>query len=158
MVAFDASELRAFAADVQHMPEAMNRHAHKIVERGALKVKNRMVDDMSRSTHFKQVAGSISYDVRIGGWGDTAIIEAEIGPDKARAGGGRRGERREGVRFNQGDFHGADGNAAPLSNIAYFGSSRAGGGTVPDPQSALDAESAEFIAQLDALVAEVFPR
>lgn len=134
MVATDSSELRAFAADLRHMPEALNRHAHEIVERGALNIKNAMVKDMSASTHFKAVASTISYDVRVGGWGDTAAIEAEIGPDRSR------------------------GEAAPLANIAYFGSSRGGGGTVRDPQSALDAERDEFIAQLDALVEEVFPR
>lgn len=130
----DSSELRAFAADLRHLPEALNRHTEAIVERGALNIKNRMVDDMRASTHFRPVARSITYDVRTGGWGDTAAIEAEIGPDKARD------------------------QAASLANIAYFGGSRGGGGTVRDPQSALDAETDEFIAQLDALVDEVFPR
>lgn len=134
MVAFDASEMRAFAADLHRLPEALNRHAEAIVERGALNIKNRMVTDMRASTHFRPVARSITYDVRTGGWGDTAAIEAEIGPDKARD------------------------QAASLANIAYFGSSRGGGGTVRDPQSALDAETDEFIAQLDALMDEVFPR
>ena len=154
----DSSELRAFAADLRHLPEPLNRHAAKIVERGALNIKNRMAEDMSRSVHFKPIARTISYDVRTGGWGDTAAIEAEIGPDKERKGGRSRGERMDGVRFNQGDFLGSDGSAASLANIAYFGSSRGGGGTVRDPQSALDAETDEFIAQLDALVDEVFPR
>lgn len=158
MVATDSSELRAFAADLRHMPEALNRHAHKIVERGALNIKNAMVKDMSASTHFKPVAPTISYDVRVGGWGDTAAIEAEIGPDKARGGGRRRGERTPGVRFNEGDFRGSGKSAAALANIAYFGGARSGGGTVRDPQSVLDAERDEFIAQLDALVEEVFPR
>ena len=34
--------------------------------------------------------------------------------------------------------------AARIENIAYFGSSRAGGGTVEDPRAALDRETPEF--------------
>lgn len=48
-------------------------------------------------------------------------IEAQVGPDKNRGGA--------------------------LANVAYFGTSR-GGGTVPDPQGALDAETPRFLKAL----------
>lgn len=132
MVAFDASEMRAFAADMRELPERMNRHAVAIVERGALNIKNKMVEDMRASVHFRGAAASISYDVRTGGWGDTAVVEAEIGPDRAR---------------NQG---------ARIANIAYFGSSRRGGATVRDPQAVLDDEAPRFVGELENLMSEIF--
>ncbi|MGN8636873.1 hypothetical protein ACTQ43_13945 [Segatella copri] len=47
--------------------------------------------------------------------------------------------------------------AGNLANIAYFGGSRGGGGTLPDPRVALEAETAEFMRQLaDAAVESVF--
>lgn len=55
----------------------------------------------------------------------SAGTAADIGPDKGRRGGG-------------------------LGNIAYFGTSR-GGGTVPDPQGALDAEIPNFEQALGRL-------
>lgn len=132
MVAFDTSEMRAFAADMRALPEELNRHLPPIVERGALNIKSRMVADMSGSTHFKPIARTISYDVRRLGWGDEAVVEAEIGPDSGR------------------------GDSARLANIAYFGSSRAGGATVADPQSALDEEAPAFVAELEGLMSEIF--
>lgn len=40
------------------------------------------------------------------------------------------------------------GGAGSLANIAYFGGANGGGGTVPDPRAALDAEIPRFIDQL----------
>jgi hypothetical protein len=62
-----------------------------------------------------------------------------------------------GISFDE-DADGLGGEVGPtkgrpgsLANIAYFGTSR-GGGTVPDPQGALDAEAPRFEkALLDAL-------
>ena len=63
----------------------------------------------------------ISYDIRVSG--DT--IEAEIGPET--------------------------GGVGSLAGIAYFGGVNGGGGTVPDPQGALDAEAPnveKYLAEL----------
>lgn len=51
------------------------------------------------------------------------------------------------------------GGAGSLANIAYFGVSNGGGGTVEDPQAALDRESPKFERALADLAAElVFTR
>ena len=41
--------------------------------------------------------------------------------------------------------------AGPLANIAYFGTSL-GGGTVPDPVGALEAEAARTLSHIDKLI------
>ena len=45
--------------------------------------------------------------------------------------------------------------AGRLANIAYFGGVHGGGGTLPDPQGALDAEAPQFEAALAALAQDV---
>ena len=69
-------------------------------------------------------AHTISHDLKVGG--DT--IEAEIGPET--------------------------GGVGSLAGFAYFGGVNGGGGTVPDPQGALDAEAPNVEKYLDALVAK----
>lgn len=69
-------------------------------------------------------AHTVSYDLKVGG--DT--IEAEIGPET--------------------------GGVGSLAGLAYFGGVNGGGGTVPDPQGALDAEAPNVEKYLDALVAK----
>ena len=56
------------------------------------------------------------------------MIEAEIGPET--------------------------GGAGSLAGFAYFGGVNGGGGTVPDPQGALDAEAPNVEKHLGALVAK----
>lgn len=124
-VSVDASDARRFAADLTAATQRVADGVPQVVERGALNIKNRMVDAMRSSVHFKGAARSISYDMRDGGF------EAEIGP---RSGPGEPGA---------------------LANIAYFGGSRGGGGTVEDPQVALDAETPRFERALLDLIGEV---
>ena len=45
--------------------------------------------------------------------------------------------------------------AGNLANIAYFGGANGGGGTVPDPRGALDAEAPRFEKALADLVGEI---
>ena len=45
--------------------------------------------------------------------------------------------------------------AGNLANIAYFGGANGGGGTVPDPRNALDAEAPRFEKALTNLVGEI---
>jgi len=109
-VDFDSSELRAFATDLGNAPMKVAVEARAVIEKGALNIKRQLTSEMGASSSFKGVASSMSYDMVLSADG----IEAQIGPDKDKGGGA-------------------------LANIAYFGGSR-GGGTVPDPQGALDAE------------------
>lgn len=121
-VSFDISDVRALAADLGAAPEKVMRGIRPVVARGALNIKRQLQSEMSSSTHFRPISGAISYDTKVTGEG----VEAEIGPDKSRF-------------------------AGPLANIAYFGSST-GGGTVPDPQGALAAESDGFGTALGDLL------
>lgn len=56
-----------------------------------------------------------------------------------------------GVEVLVGPKRGAPGS---LANVAYFGTSR-GGGTVPDPAGALNAEAPRFVSALEEIVAEM---
>ena len=116
-VEFDTSELNALAADLTQAPAELDGKILPVVEKGALNIKNQLVSEMRASKHFKGVARGISYDIHGGQMFGRGVIEAEIGPTK--------------------------GSPGSLANIAYFGSSR-GGGTVPDPQGALEAEMPKF--------------
>lgn len=135
-MAVDASELRKLVADLSAAPKVVRSEARAIMSKGALNIKNQMRDEAARSRHFK-LAHTISYDLKVGG--DT--IEAEIGPE--------------------------EGGAGSLAGFAYFGGSPwterkkpgrgwqqgpGGGGTLPDPQGALDAEAPNVEKYLDALV------
>lgn len=123
MANIDDFELRRFTADLRRSSATVRMGTPAVVKKGADNIKNQMVEEMGRSRHFKGTAPSISYDLTDAGTG------AEIGPVK-KMGKGSGG-----------------GNAA---NIAYFGTSR-GGGTVPDPQGALDAEVPNFETALGRL-------
>ncbi len=72
-----------------------------------------------------RIARHISYDIIR----DAAGLEAEIGPEKTGAGN--------------------------LANIAYFGGARGGGGSLPDPQGALDEEQPRFVKALERLVTDL---
>lgn len=120
--AFDTSELRAFALDLNEAPIELVRHAVPVLKRGAQNIKDDMQAEARTHRRFKGLARTISYDIE-----DTSEgLEAEIGPDKDRGGA--------------------------IANIAYFGSSISGGGTVEDPQAALDREQPKLAAALDELL------
>jgi hypothetical protein len=61
---------------------------------------------------------TIGYDLKEHGFGGDAVIEAEIGP--------------------------SPGGSGSLAGIAYFGTSRAGGGTVRNPEDAMLEEAPNF--------------
>ena len=69
-----------------------------VLKKGAQNIKDDLVAEARGSTHFKGMAGSISYDSMYG----IGHAKYEVGPDKGRRGGA-------------------------LGNIAYFGTSRGGG-------------------------------
>ena len=47
------------------------------------------------------------------------------------------------------------GKPGSIANIAYFGGANGGGGTVPDPRGALEAEAPRFEKALTDLVGEI---
>ena len=124
MIRIDASELTALAADLGRVPLKVAREIPAVVMKGAMNIKDQLREDLAGSTHFKGVARAVGFDVLDGGFA------AEIGPSSEA---------------------GSPGN---LANIAYFGGSHGGGGTVADPRVALDAEAPQFESALAAVVAK----
>lgn len=122
----DAHEVRDFANDLRSAPQRVVNKVPPVVKRGAQNVKDQMRDAMFASYHFKGAARSISYDIRDGGF------EAEIGPET-----------------------GPGGVPGDLAHLAYFGGANGGGGTVEDPERALDAEGPRFTKALLDLIGEV---
>lgn len=111
----DTSELRTLAVDLSTAPLRLALGIAPIVKRGATQIKAQLREEMSASAHFRSIAGSITYDLDADGLG------ASIGPETG------------------------DGEPGNLANIAYFGPhDGSGGGTVPDPLGALEAEQPKF--------------
>jgi len=114
----DTSDLDALAASFRKIPAEMVPKIRGVVAKSAVNTKKIMQKDARSSRHFKQLAPTISYDLKTHGFAGDGVIEAEIGP----AGGG----------------------SASLAGIAYFGTSRAGGGTVRNPEDAMLEEAPNF--------------
>lgn len=127
MIRIDASELTVFAAELGRVPLKVAREIPAVVTKGALNIKEQLREDLAGSQHFKGAARSVSFDVLDSGFA------AEIGPSSEA---------------------GSPGN---IANIAYFGGSHGGGGTVADPRVALEAEAEKFESALAAVVAKAFP-
>lgn len=124
MIDIDTSDFDEFAGDVAAAVAEIGAGIPKVLSKGALNVKNDWRDALRASTSFKGIAHSVSYDTRTGqGWS-----EAEIGPDNSRYPAGN------------------------LANIAHFGNSDGGGGTVADPQTFLDAEEPRLTKALEDLI------
>jgi hypothetical protein len=117
-VSVDASDLDNLARDLRKIPADMVPKMRGVVAKSALNTKNAMRSDASASQHFKQIAPTISYDLKVHAFGGDGVVEAEIGP----SGGG----------------------SASLAGIAYFGTSRPGGGTVRNPEDAMLEEAPNF--------------
>lgn len=100
-----SDDLYALAHDFGKMPAKYVQKIRPIFNRTAVEIKKGMQADFRGSRHFRQVAGSIDYEVKSGADG----FSVEIGPDAARS------------------------PSAALAGLAYFGGSNGGGGTVRDP-------------------------
>ena len=109
---WDASELVQLAADLDKTPVEIVKGLRGIMAKAAVNMKKQLRAEMQASPHFKGAAHRISYDMTTVG-DDTVVVD--VGPS-----------------------HG-EGDPGSLGNIAYFGTSK-GGGTVPDPIGALEAE------------------
>ena len=123
----DASGLYELSVDLSSADARLIPRVRSVVSRGALNIKGQLQSEASASASFRPVAASIGYDLTDGG----AMIEAEIGPDRSRGGG-----------------------AGLLG--AYWGWSRGGGGTLPDPMIALGEEEPRFVENLARAAGYVF--
>jgi len=124
-VSADTSDLDRLASDFRKIPAAMVPKIRGVVAKSALNTKKIMVADVKKSRHFRGkkkpgLDASIDYDLKVFGFGGDGVIEAEIGPNPARN------------------------PAAGLAGIAYFGTSKPGGGTVRNPEDAMLEEAPNF--------------
>lgn len=110
----DTGDLDGLIRDLRKIPADMVPKMRGVVAKSAVNTKKAMQADAKRSRHFKQIARTIDYDLKVSG----DVIEAEIGP----SGGG----------------------SASLAGIAYFGTSKPGGGTVRNPEDAMLEEAPNF--------------
>lgn len=113
----DTSEIRQWSRDVTVAVGRLPGQVRASVFRGAMQIKTQLRAEMGTSESFRGVVNSIDFDIL----GNAAFSEARIGPKS-----------------------GPGGVPGDLAHIAYWGGSRGGGGTVPDPQGALDAEAPKF--------------
>ena len=129
MTLIDLSEVKALATDLGRTTKEVEREADKVLERGALGVKNAMVEDAksSHSGYAKRFASSISYDRRYG----VGRMSYEIGPDKSR---------RQGA----------------LGNLLYFGS-RNNAPTL-DIEAGLIAEEPRLMSEMGKMLERVVGR
>lgn len=114
----DASELDGLARAFRAIPAAMVPKLRGVVAKSALNTKKIMQKDARGSRHFKQLAPTIGYDLKVHAFGGDGVIEAEIGP--------------------------TPGGSGSLAGIAYYGTSRPGGGTVRNPEDAMLEEAPNF--------------
>lgn len=114
----DTSDLDGLARDLRKIPAGMVPKMRGVVAKSAVNTKKLMAADARKSKHFKQLAPTIGYDLKEHSFGGDGVIEAEIGP----SGGG----------------------SASLAGIAYFGTSKPGGGTVRNPEDAMLEEAPNF--------------
>ena len=129
MTLIDLSEVKALATDLGRTTKEVEREADKVLERGALGVKNAMQEDAksSHSGYAKRFASSISYDRRYG----VGRMSYEIGPDKSR---------RQGA----------------LGNLLYFGS-RNNAPTL-DIEAGLIAEEPRLMSEMGKMLERVVGR
>ena len=122
------SDITELAALLALASGKVERGVKQVVSKGSLNVKKQLMQEAGASTHFKQLKRSIGYDLTA----TAAFVEGEIGPQKER-----------------------DAAAGLLG--AYWGWSKGGGGSLPDPLGALEAEQpnvTEALARLAAVILE----
>ena len=128
MTLIDLAEVRALATDLGKTSKEVEREADRVLERGALGVKEAMAEDArSHTGHAKHFHRSISYDRRYG----VGRMSYEIGPDKAR---------RQGA----------------LGNILYFGTSN--NAPTLDIEAGLIAEEPKLLSEMGKMLERVVGR
>lgn len=93
-----ADELMAFANDLGKIASKALPEVDAVLDKGALNIKNDLIEGIPSSSSWRALKGAISYDSKYG----IGSAGYEIGPDKSRRGGA-------------------------LGNLWYFGGSRGGG-------------------------------
>ena len=121
----DSSDLDGLASDFRKIPALMVPKLKGVVAKSALNTKKLMQADVKKSRHFRGkkkpgLDASIDYDLKVHEFGGDGVIEAEIGPNPERN------------------------PAAGLAGIAYYGTSKPGGGTVRNPEDAMLEEAPNF--------------
>ena len=122
----DASELRKLADDLDVAADKLARDIVQVMRHGAVNIKKQLIAEAGDSKHFRGMVTKGKFSYDEKFTRDR--IEFTIGPEAS--GGGL------------------------LDNIAYFGTSR-GGGTLPDPVKALEAEADRVVAELTKLLGGV---
>lgn len=125
-ISVDTSEVRAAIADMSNADARLRPNVSSSVMKGAINIQNDLRTQMGSSASFGHLAGGISFDM-------VDDFEAEIGPHKTRKG------KKEAPRRG--------------ANIAYFGTSK-GGGSVEDPEHALEREIPKFEEALADIAAD----
>lgn len=128
------SDFDKIAAEFAKAGDGIIKEVGASVSKGALNVKKQIIKDFKSSRHFKG-GKSINWnrDVSYNLTRTADSIEAEIGPYADNEGFGT------------------------LVGIAIHGGSRGGGGTVPDPLVALQAEEPLFLQATDDILAKLLP-
>lgn len=116
----DTSDLDGLMRDLRKIPADMVPKMRGVVAKSAVNTKKAMRRDAYGSRHFKQIARTIDYDLKVHQFAGDGVIEAEIGPNPEND------------------------QAAYIANIAYFGGSKPGGGTVRNPEDAMLEEAPNF--------------
>lgn len=121
----DTSDFDALARDLRKIPGDMIPKLRGVVAKSAVNTKKIMQADVRKSQHFKGkkrpgLDASIDYDMKVHEFGGDGVIEADIGPNPERN------------------------PAASLAGIAYYGTSKPGGGTVRNPEDAMLEEAPNF--------------
>lgn len=125
MTRIDLSEVTALATDLGKVSREVEREADKVLERGALGVKEAMVAEARSLTgHARHFHRSISYDRRYG----VGRMSYEIGPDKDRVQGA-------------------------LGNLLYFGSKN--NAPQLDIEAGLIAEEPKFLSEMSKMLERV---
>jgi hypothetical protein len=120
----DDTGARLIASQLDAAVRNLPREVAHITDVACAKTKKTMRADMSGSDYFKKVARSIGYDLIV----TPGYVEGEVGPNTAGA------------------------TVGDLAHIAYFGGARGGGGTVRDPEEALQEEAPHYQRELDKLM------
>ncbi|NQD40514.1 hypothetical protein [Glutamicibacter halophytocola] len=124
----NTADLDKLIHDLGKIPAKVERKVMPIMRKTGIQTKRRLQAELGASKSFKAAARSVDYEVTTHTFGDASIIQVEVGPNAHKH------------------------SAAALAGIAYFGGSRGGGGTVPDPIVAMRQEEPVLLGFLEMAV------
>lgn len=129
-ITFDFSEVNQLAAQLGSVPANAGRYIRSAVEVSARHVKDSWRDDVKGQLGTPGFPASIDYEVQTAYLFGQSVIQAEIGPNKARGG------------------------QAPLGNLIEYGGARSGGlsSKIGTGASALERTQEDFARGLSKAV------